>query len=132
MKTKLTLTILACIYLLGSAASFLIALVPHDPEIPIFLSENADVLRMGNLMFYVSGALFLIIGLILLMSRKCSLATAKNILLACIIGELVHIYVQVGIVHKEPLFYDDSGVIDSVLAFIPIGLAIFGYFKAKE
>ena len=131
MKTKLTLTILACIYLLGSASLFLFALLPYDPEILFVYSENADVLRMGKLMSYIAGALFLIIGLILLMSRKCSLATAKNILLACIIGELVHIYVQVGIVYKDPLFYDSS-VLNVVLTFIPIGLAIFGYFKAKE
>jgi len=130
MKTKLTLTILGILNLLGATSLILSAIFLPVNELKIVISDNPDVLRMGTLMSYLAGVLFLIIGLILLMSRNCSLVTAKNLLLAYILGELAHVYVLFGIFRNDSLM---NFPIEDIIWEIPVlGLAIFGYFKAKE
>ena len=95
----------------------------------IVISENADVLRMGELFHYGLSPALLIIGLMLFLSRDCSIETAKNLLLAYIIGTVVLMYVFFGIMADESLmnFSIEAAVPDIAM----LALSIFGYLKAK-
>ena len=76
MKTKLSLSILG-VYntLMGLIMMFFAAALANE----IVISENADVLRMGELFHYGLSPALLIIGLMLFLSRDCSFETAKKV-----------------------------------------------------
>ena len=95
----------------------------------IVISENVDVLRMGELFHYGLSPALLIIGLMLFFSRNCSLETAKKLLMAYIIGTLVLMYVFFGIMADESLmnFSIETAMPDIAM----LVLSIFGYIKAK-
>ena len=59
--------------------------------------NNIEVLRMGKLMYYRLSPAILIIGLMLLFTRSSSIDTAKNILLAYLIGTLLLMYTFFGV-----------------------------------
>tara|TARA_Y100001954_G_C15737037_1_gene566360 strand:- start:961 stop:1341 length:381 start_codon:yes stop_codon:yes gene_type:complete len=126
MKTKLSLSILG-VYntLMGLIMIFFASELVNE----IVISENSDVLRMGELFHYGLSPALLIIGLTLFLSRDCSIETAKKILLAYIIGTFVLMYVFFGIMVNESLmnFSIEAAVPDIAMLVI----AIFGYFKAK-
>jgi hypothetical protein len=92
-------------------------------------SDNADVIRMCEVMHYGLSPAILIIGLTLILCRNAAIETAKNILLAYIIGTLVLMYVFVCIMGNEDLMnFSFATIIPDVAMLL---LAIFGYFKAK-
>ena len=92
-------------------------------------SDNADVIRMCEVMHYGLSPAILIIGLTLILCRNAAIETAKNILLAYIIGTLVLMYVFVCIMGNEDLMnFSFATIIPDVAMLF---LAIFGYFKAK-
>jgi uncharacterized membrane protein len=126
MKTKLSLSILG-VYntLMGLIMMFFAAALANE----IVTSENADVLRMGELFHYGLSPALLIIGLMLFLSRDCSIKTAKKLLLAYIIGTVVLMYVFFGIMADESLmnFSIESAVPDISM----LVLSIFGYLKAR-
>mgnify|MGYP003980155649 FL=1 len=126
MKTKLSLSILG-VYntLMGLIMMFFAAALANE----IVISENADVLRMGELFHYGLSPALLIIGLMLFLSRDCSIETAKKLLLAYIIGTVVLMYVFFGIMADESLmnFSIETAVPDIAM----LVLSIFGYLKAK-
>ena len=95
----------------------------------IVLTENTDVLKMGELFHYGLSPALVMIGLMLFLSRNCDLKTAKQLLLAYIIGSIVLMYVFFGILANEPImnFSFESALPDIVM----FGLAIFGFLKAN-
>ena len=126
MKTKITLSILG-VYntLMGLIMIFFAAAIGKE----IVLTENTDVLKMGELFHYGLSPALVMIGLMLFLSRNCDLKTAKQLLLAYIIGSIVLMYVFFGILANEPImnFSFESALPDIVM----FGLAIFGFLKAN-
>ncbi len=126
MKTKITLSILG-VYntLMGVIMIFFAAAIGNE----IVLSENTDALKMGELFHYGLSPALIMIGLMLFLSRNSDLKTAKQLLLAYIIGSIVLMYVFFGILANEPImnFSVESALPDIVM----FGLAIFGFLKAK-
>ena len=126
MKTKLSLSILG-VYntLMGVVMMFFASALGNE----IVLSENTDVIRMGELFHYGLSPALLIIGLMLFLSRNCSIETAKNLLMGYIIGTIVLMYVFFGIMTDESLmnFSIESAMPDVLM----LALSIFGYLKAK-
>ena len=126
MKTKITLSILG-VYntLMGVIMIFFAAAIGNE----IVLSENTDVLKMGELFHYGLSPALIMIGLMLFLSRNSDLKTAKQLLIAYVIGSIVLMYVFFGILANEPImnFSFESAAPDIVM----FGLAIFGYLKAK-
>ena len=126
MKTKLSLSVLG-IYntLMSMITLFFAAALANE----VVVSEKTDVLRMGELFHYGLSPALLIIGLLLFLSRNCSLQTAKKLLMGYIIGTTLLMYVFFGILANEPLinFGLGSAIPDMVMLFF----SIFGYLKAK-
>lgn len=126
MKTKLTLTILGAYNMLfGLAAMLASATMAAE----IVNSENLDVIRMGELFHIGLGHAIFLSGLLLMFARNAEFATAKNIILAYILGIAVLFYIFFGVMANEPLIqFSGSNVVPD---FIFFGVAVFGYFKAK-
>lgn len=126
MKTKITLSILG-VYntLMGVIMIFFATAIGNE----IVLSENTDALKMGELLHYGLSPALIMIGLMLFLSRNSDLKTAKQLLIAYIIGSIVLMYVFFGILANEPImnFSVESALPDIVM----FGLAIFGFLKAK-
>ena len=95
----------------------------------IVVSENIDVLRMGELFHYGLSPALLIIGLMLFLSRNCSIETAKKMLMAYIIGTIILMYVFFGIMAKESLM--NFNIVTAVPDIAMLILSVFGYLKAK-
>ena len=127
MKTKISLSILG-VY--NTIIGIIMMVFARGLGNEIVISNNTEVLRMGELVHYALSPAILVIGLMLLLSRNSSLNTAKNLLLGYIIGTIVLMYVFFGIMASEPLmnFSVETAVPDIAM----LGLAIFGYLKAKE
>ena len=126
MKTKITLSILG-VYntLMGVIMIFFAAAIGNE----IVLSENTDALKMGELFHYGLSPALIMIGLMLFLSRNSDLKTAKQLLIAYVIGSIVLMYVFFGILANESImnFSIESALPDIVI----FGLAIFGFLKAK-
>ena len=127
MRTNLSLTILGVYNTLVAIAMLVFAnwastQLLSDPS-------NGELLRMGELFHYGLSPALLIIGLMLFLSRDCSIETAKKLLLAYIIGTVVLMYVFFGIMADESLmnFSIESAVPDIAM----LALSIFGYLKAR-
>jgi len=126
MKTNLTLTILGGYNTIVAVAMFAFA-TPMSTY--LVSSDNSDVLRMGELFHYGLAPAILAIGLMMLLSRNCSIDTAKNLLLGYVISMAVLMYVFFGIMANESIMnFDPLTTIPDVAM---LGLAIFGYLKAK-
>ena len=127
MKTKVSLSILGAYHTLMGIIMVIFAGALGNE---IVISENADVLRMGELVHYALSPALLIIGLMLLLVRNCAIETAKSLLMAYIIGSIVLMYVFFGIMANESLmnFSIETAVPDIAM----LALSIFGYLKAKE
>lgn len=126
MKTKLTLTILGAYNMLfGLAAMLASATMAAE----IVNSENLDVIRMGELFHIGLGHAIFLSGLLLMFARNAELTTAKNIILAYMLGIAILFYIFFGVMANEPLIqFSASNVAPD---FIFFGVAVFGYFKAK-
>ena len=126
MKTKISLSIIAAFNLLQAAAMLFFT---GDMLGTIVNSDNIEVIRMCEVMHYGLAPALLIIGLILLFCRNAAIDTAKNILLAYILGVLVLMYVFLTVMTNEPLLNFSIPTIIPDIAMLL--LAIFGYLKAK-
>ena len=126
MRTKLTLTILGAYNILfGLVAMFASATMAAE----LVNSDNLEVIRMGELFHIGLGHAIFLCGLLLMFARNAELATAKNIILAYIIGIAILFYIFFGVMANEPLIlFSASNVVPDFLFF---GVAIFGYLKAK-
>ena len=126
MKTKLTLTILGAYNMLFGLVAMLAS---TTMAAEIVNSQNLDVIRMGELFHIGLGHAIFLSGLLLMFARKADLATAKNIILAYIIGIALLFYIFFGVMAKEPLIlFSASNVVPD---FVFFAVAVFGYLKAK-
>ena len=127
MKTKHTLTIMGAYGLLFGLTGIFGA---DHFNAYVINSENPDVIRLGRLLFlFIGGGLTIWIGLIYIFARNAKLAVAKNLLLAHIIGSTLLICIMSSVGGKESLFiYNAQSATPDILL---LGLAIFGYLKAK-
>ena len=126
MKTKLTLTILGAYNMLFGLAAMLASAKMASQ---IVNSENLDVIRMGELFHIGLGHAIFLSGLLLMFARNAELATAKNIILAYMLGIAILFYIFFGVMANEPLI--QFSVSNVAPDFIFFGVAVFGYFKAK-
>ena len=126
MKTKVSLSILG-VY--NALMGIIILIFASAFSSQVVNSDNADVVRMGELFHYGLSPALLIIGLMLLLARNCSIETAKKLLLGYIIGTLLLMYIFFGIMANESLmnFSIETAAPDVAMLI----LSIFGYVKAK-
>ena len=126
MKTKVSLSILG-VY--NALMGIIILIFASAFSSQVVNSDNADVVRMGELFHYGLSPALLIIGLMLLLARNCSIETAKKLLLGYIIGTLLLMYIFFGIMANESLmnFSIETAAPDVAMLI----LSIFGYIKAK-
>jgi len=126
MKTKLTLTILGAYNMLFGLVAMLGS---TTMAAEIVNSQNPDVIRMGELFHIGLGHAIFLSGLLLMFARKADLATAKNIILAYIIGITILFYIFFGVMANESLIkFSASNVVPDFVFFC---VAVFGYLKAK-
>ena len=126
MKTKVSLSILG-VY--NTLMGIIMLIFASAFSSQIVNSDNTEVVRMGELFHYGLSPALLIIGLMLLLARNCSIETAKKLLLGYIIGTLVLMYIFFGIMANESLmnFRIETAAPDVAMLI----LSIFGYVKAK-
>jgi len=126
MKTKISLSIIGAY---NTFVSVVMMFFAGDLVGTIVNSDSLEVIRMYEIMHYGLSPAILIIGLMLILARNSSIETAKNLLLAYIIGTIVLMYVFFIIMANEPLMnFSVSSLIPDITMLI---LAIFGYLKAK-
>ena len=126
MKTKLTLTILGAYNMLFGLAAMLAS---TTMAAEIVNSQNLDVIRMGELFHIGLGHAIFLSGLLLMFARKADLATAKNIILAYMVGIAILFYIFFGVMANESLIkFSASNVVPD---FVFFSVAVFGYLKAK-
>jgi len=128
MKTKLSLTILGVYNTIVGLAMLFCA--SWGATQILSNTENAELVRMAELLHYGLSPAVLIIGLMLLLNRKTSLETAKNLFLAYIIGTAVLMYVFFTIMANEPLM--NFGVDKAAPDVVMFLLAIYAYLKPKK
>lgn len=126
MKTKLTLTILGTY---NTIVGIMMIAIPSSMAAMMVNSDNIEVLRMGELMHYGLSPAILIIGLMLLFTRNSSIGTAKNILLAYLIGTLVLMYTFFGVFSDEILL--NFTYLEAIPDLVMLAICIVGYIKAK-
>ena len=127
MKTKLTLTILGTY---NTIVGIMMIAIPSSMAAMMVNSDNIEVLRMGELMHYGLSPAILIIGLMLLFTRNSSIGTAKNILLAYLIGTLVLMYTFFGVFSDEILL--NFTFLEAIPDLVMLVICIVGYIKAKQ
>ena len=126
MKKKISLSIIGAY---NTFVSVVMIFFAGDLVGTIVNSDSLEVIRMCEIMHYGLSPAILIIGLMLILARNSSIETAKNLLLAYIIGTIVLMYVFFVIMANEPLMnFSISTLIPDITMLI---LAIFGYLKAK-
>ena len=103
--------------------------IPSSMAAMMVNSDNTEVLRMGELMHYGLSPAILIIGLMLLFTRSSSIDTAKNILLAYLIGTLVLMYTFFGVFSDEILL--NFTYLEAIPDLVMLVICIVGYIKAK-
>ena len=125
MKTKLSLTIIGVIMILQSIAYPLFS----ETFIEMMFNVGDEAKEVLNLFQIAVAPTFFMIGLLMLMVRSTELKTAKNILLAFIIG---YIPAFLGFYHLASSPLTNAGVTDFIPDILMFGLAIFTYIKPKS
>ena len=92
-------------------------------------AANPELLEMATMFHYGIGHAISMCGLILLMIRKSALDTAKNALLAYCIGTALLLTLFATVFSNTPVMeFSLEMAVPDILA---LGVALFGYFKAK-
>ena len=125
MKTKLSLTIIGVIMILQSIAYPLFS----ETFIEMMFNVGDEAKEVLNLFQIAVAPTFLMIGLLMLMARSAELKTAKNILLAFIIG---YIPAFLGFYYLASSPMTNAGITDFIPDILMFGLAIFTYIKPKS
>lgn len=125
MKTKLSLTIIGVIMILQSIAYPVFS----ETLIEMMFNVGDEAKEVLNLFQIAVAPTFFMIGLLLLMARSAELKTAKNILLAFIIG---YIPAFLGFYNLASSPMTNAGVTDFIPDILMFGLAIFTYIKPKS
>ena len=141
MKTSTTLTILGAynalmgIIMLGDPNKFAIEMVGLTHRSP-------EVLEMAKLFLYGLSPALLTLGLTLILIRSCSMNTAKNALIAYIIGTGVLLALFFTVFSNSTVMNFSTEMADmdipvfilinkAVPDMLAIALAVFGLVKAK-
>jgi len=141
MKTSTTLTILGAynalmgIIMLGDPNKFAIEMVGLTHRSP-------EVLEMAKLFLYGLSPALLTLGLTLILIRSCSMNTAKNALIAYIIGTGVLLALYFTVFSNSTVMNFSTEMADmdipvfilinkAVPDMLAIALAVFGLVKAK-
>lgn len=125
MKTKLSLTIIGVIMILQSIAYPVFS----ETLIEMMFNVGDEAKEVLNLFQIAVAPTFFMIGLLMLMARSAELKTAKNILLAFIIG---YIPAFLGFYNLVSSPMTNAGVTDFIPDILMFGLAIFTYIKPKS
>ena len=125
MKTKLSLTIIGVIMILQSIAYPLFS----ETFIEMMFNVGDEAKEVLNLFQIAVAPTFLMIGLLMLMARSAELKTAKNILLAFIIG---YIPAFLGFYYLASSPLTNAGITDFIPDILMFGLAILTYIKPKS
>lgn len=125
MKTKLSLTIIGVIMILQSIAYPVFS----ETLIEMMFNVGDEAKEVLNLFQIAVAPTFFMIGLLMLMARSAELKTAKNILLAFIIG---YIPAFLGFYNLASSPMTNAGVTDFIPDILMFGLAIFTYIKPKS
>ena len=97
--------------------------------IEMMFNVGDEAKEVLNLFQIAVAPTFFMIGLLMLMVRSTELKTAKNILLAFIIG---YIPAFLGFYHLASSPLTNAGVTDFIPDILMFGLAIFTYIKPKS
>lgn len=130
MKTSLTLTILGAYNaLLGIMMLFAPGAMALQMVGETRATETPELLEMATMFHYGLSPALLMIGLTLIMIRSCALETAKNALIAYIIGTgvLLTLFFTV-FSHASVMDFSAEMAAPDIIALV---LAIFGLMKAK-
>jgi hypothetical protein len=130
MKTSLTLTILGAYNaLMGIMMRFAPGAMALQMVGETRAKETPELLEMATMFHYGLSPALLMIGLTLIMIRTCALETAKNALIAYIIGTGVLLTLFFTVFSNASVM--DFSVEMAAPDILAISLAIFGFVKAK-
>jgi len=130
MKTPLTLTILGAYNtLMGIVMLFAPDTMAMQMVGEARATETPELFEMATMFHYGLSPALLMVGLTLLMIRSCALQTAKNALIAYIIGTGVLLALSFTVfTNASVMDFSAEMAAPDILAF---ALAIFGLVKAK-
>ena len=130
MKTSLTLTILGAYNtLMGIVMLFAPDTMAMQMVGEARATETPELFEMATMFHYGLSPALLMVGLTLLMIRSCALQTAKNLLIAYIIGTGVLLALSFTVfTNASVMDFSAEMAAPDILAF---ALAIFGLVKAK-
>jgi len=130
MKTSLSLSILG-VY--NALMGILMLNFPNTMALTMIganrADANPDLEQMATMFHYGLAPALLMIGLILIMIRKCDLETAKKSLLAYVIATVVLLTLFFTVFSKSTVM--DFSIEMAAPDMLALTLALFGYFKAK-
>jgi hypothetical protein len=128
MKTSTTLTILGAYNaLMGIIMLFAPGAMAMQMVGETRATESPELLEMATMFHYGLSPALLMIGLTLILIRSCSMDTAKNALIAYIIGTGVLLALFFTVFSNSTVMNFSVAVPD----MLAIALAVFGLVKAK-
>ena len=130
MKTSTTLTILGAY---NALMGFIMLFAPDSMAMQMVgetrATESPELLEMATMFHYGLSPALLMIGLTLILIRSCSMNTAKNALIAYIIGTGVLLALFFTVFSNSTVMnFSTEMAVPDMLA---IALAVFGLVKAK-
>lgn len=130
MKTSTTLTILGAYNaLMGIIMLFAPGAMAMQMVGETRATESPELLEMATMFHYGLSPALLMIGLTLILIRSCSMDTAKNALIAYIIGTGVLLALFFTVFSNSTVMnFSTEMAVPDMLA---IALAVFGLVKAK-
>ena len=130
MKTSTTLTILGAY---NALMGFIMLFAPDSMAMQMVgetrATESPELLEMATMFHYGLSPALLMLGLTLILIRSCSMNTAKNALIAYIIGTGVLLALFFTVFSNSTVMnFSTEMAVPDMLA---IALAVFGLVKAK-
>ena len=130
MKTSTTLTILGAY---NALMGFIMLFAPDSMAMQMVgetrATESPELLEMATMFHYGLSPALLMLGLTLILIRSCSMDTAKNALIAYIIGTGVLLALFFTVFSNSTVMnFSTEMAVPDMLA---IALAVFGLVKAK-
>lgn len=130
MKTSTTLTILGAYNaLMGIIMLFAPSAMAMQMVGETRATESPELLEMATMFHYGLSPALLMIGLTLILIRSCSMDTAKNALIAYIIGTGVLLALFFTVFSNSTVMNFSAEM--AVPDMLAIALAVFGLVKAK-
>jgi hypothetical protein len=130
MKTSTTLTILGAYNaLMGIIMLFAPGAMAMQMVGETRATESPELLEMATMFHYGLSPALLMIGLTLILIRSCSMDTAKNALIAYIIGTGVLLALFFTVFSNSTVMNFSAEM--AVPDMLAIALAVFGLVKAK-